>query len=134
MLYMKLSATISKRFDTMFPRPVEVRLVEILGGTTLTIGTFRRNGNPLTITLSRGRLLRSRRFRRAVVDGCGVLANDVAWAIRIMGKEYENDVVRMFEHDEYLEEHGWRLGYVREHDIWNNPRRVFYDMTRFIAA
>ena len=131
---MKLRQKISAKFDSLFQAPVEVRLVEILGGTTLTIGAFRRNGNPLTITLSRGRLLRSKRFRRAVLDGNGILANDVRWAIQILGADYERDVVAAYERDEWLEQHGWRLGYIREYDIWNRPANVMRDMTAFISA
>jgi very-short-patch-repair endonuclease len=131
---MRLRSILSTKYNTLFPAPVEVRLVEILGGTTLTIGRLRRNGRPMTITLSRGRLLRSRRFRRAVLDGQGILANDVKWAIQILGPEYERDVVAAYERDEWLEEHGWRLGYVRAFDIWNHPEKVRENIVPFIAS
>lgn len=112
------------RYERLFPSPVHVRLIEILGGTTITIGTIRRGNRPMTITLSRGRLLRSRKFRRAVLDGMGCLANDVKWAIAIQGPDYERDVVSAFERDEKLEAAGWRLAYVQVRDVWHNPERV----------
>lgn len=111
-------------FERQFPSPVQVRLIEILGGTTITIGSIRHRNVPMTLTLSRGRLLRSKRFRRAVLDGQGVLANDVRWAVQIMGPEYERDVVAAFERDERLEAEGWHLAYVNMRDIWNNPAKV----------
>jgi hypothetical protein len=125
---------LSTYYDSLFQSPVEVRLVEILGGVTLTVGFIRKRGRPMTITLSRGRLLRSKRFRRAVVDGDGMLASDIKWAIKIMGAEYERDVVAAYEHDEYLKAHGWRLGYVRAWDIWNNEEKVRQLIVPFVSA
>lgn len=112
------------RYERLFPSAVDVRLVEILGGTTFTIGGIRRNGRAMTITISRGKLLRSRKFRRAVLDGMGVLANDVRWAIAIQGPEYERDVVAAFERDEKLAAAGWHVAYVQLRDVWHNPDHV----------
>lgn len=112
------------QYERLFPSPVEVRLIEILGGTTFTIGGIRHGNRPMTITLSRGKLLRSRRFRRAVLDGKGVLANDVRHAVILQGADYENKVVEMYERDERLEELGWQLIYVKVRDIWQNPKAV----------
>lgn len=112
------------RWEALFPRAVEVRLIEILGGTTMTLGNIRHNNRPMTIVFSQGRLLRSRHFRRTVIDGRGVLAGDVRWAIMIQGPEYEHDVLMAFERDERLKAEGWRLAYVTVKDLWQNPERV----------
>lgn len=111
-------------YESLFPKPIDVRLLEILGGTTFTIGGIRRYNRPLTIVLSRGKLLRSRRFRRMVLDGQGVLASDIKWAIKIQGEEYERDVVLAFDRDERLRSTGWRVAYVSIKDLWQNPELV----------
>lgn len=130
--FKRLRARLYGWYERQFPTPIDSRLLEILGGTTLTIGALRHNGYPLTLTLSRGRLLRSERFRRQVLGGKGVLASDVKWAIQIMGPEYERQVVSMYERDEKLEAAGWRLLYVRWQDVWHNPKRVRRDVLQFL--
>lgn len=121
------------RYERLFPTPVQARLIEILGGTTITIGGIRRGNRPMTITLSRGKLLRSRKFRHLVLDGMGCLANDVKWAIAIQGPEYERDVVMAYERDEKLEQAGWRVAYVRLADIWQNPNAVRDNLKPFFT-
>lgn len=133
-IYDRIRDVIYAHYEQLFPSAVEVRLVEILGGTTFTIGAIRRHNRAMTITLSRGRLLRSSRFRRGVLDGMGVLANDVQWAVAIMGPEYEHDVVNAFERDEKLEAAGWRLAYVSVRDIWQNPGKVRDNLRPFLTA
>jgi very-short-patch-repair endonuclease len=132
-LYDRFRDSLYARYERLFPSAVQVRLIEILGGTTFTIGRYRRNGRPMTITLSRGKLLRSRKFRRIVLDGMGVLASDIQWAIAIQGAEYERDVVSAYERDERLEAAGWRLAYVQGRDIWHNPARVRESLLPFFA-
>lgn len=131
--YDRLRDYIYFRYERLFPAPVQVRLLEILGGTTITIGAIRHNNRPLTLTLSRGRLLRSAKFRRQVLDGFGVLANDIKWAIAIQGPEYERDVVAAYERDEKWAEQGWRVAHVRIHDIWQNPNAVRDNLTPFFS-
>lgn len=131
--YDRIRDSIYARYERLFPSPIEVRLIEILGGSTFTIGTIRRGDRQLTITLSRGKLLRSERFRRAVLDGKGVLANDVKWAIAIQGPEYERDVVAAYEHDELLKEQGWRVRYIPARDLWQSPTRVRSSVQQFLA-
>jgi hypothetical protein len=121
------------RYESLFPRPVQVRLIEILGGTTITIGGIRHNNRPMTLTISRGKLLRSRRFRRAVINDHGVLATDVRWAIIIQGADYERDVVSAYQRDEQLEREGWNLAYISLKDIWNNPNRVRQNLLPLFA-
>jgi hypothetical protein len=133
-IYDRLRDAIYAYYERLFPSAVEVRLVEILGGTTFTIGRFRRNGRAMTVMLSRGRLLRSRRFRRGVLDGMGVLANDIQWAITIRGADYERNVVAAYERDEKLRTAGWRLAYVSVRDIWHNPDNVRANLLPFLNA
>jgi hypothetical protein len=121
-------------YERQFPSPVQVRLIEILGGTTITIGAIRRHNMPMTITLSRGRLLRSSRLRRGYLDGMGVLANDIQWAIAIKGPEFERDVIMAYERDEKLQQMGWRLAYISARDIWQNPARVRASILPFLNA
>lgn len=132
-IYDNIRDALYARYERLFPTPVQVRLIEILGGTTFTIGRYRHNNRPMTITLSRGSLLRSQKFRRGVLDGMGVLANDVKWAIAIQGSEYERDVVSAYERDERLAEAGWRVAYVQVRDLWNNPQNVRQNLLQFLA-
>jgi hypothetical protein len=131
--YDQIRDAIYTRYERLFPTPVQVRLIEILGGTTFVIGGVRRNNLPMTIVLSRGKLLRSRRFRRAVVDGMGCLASDIKYAIAVQGPEYERRVVEAFERDEKLEAMGWNLVYVRWQDVWQNPSKVRSDVLQFLS-
>jgi len=132
-IYDRIRDGVYARYERFFPTPVQVRLIEILGGTTITIGAVRRNNMPMTITLSRGKLLRSRKFRRTVIDGMGCLASDLKWAIAIQGPEYERDVVAAYERDERLEAAGWRLAYVQVRDIWHNPAAVRKSLLPFLT-
>lgn len=129
----QLKAKLTARYNLLFPEPVETRLLQVLGGSTLTIGAVRRGNKPMTITLSRGRLLRSERFRRSVVDDMGVLANDLRWAISVQGKDYEMDVVKAYEKDERLEAAGWRLMYINARELWQNPDLARQNVMRFLG-
>lgn len=129
----RLRAKLAARYELCFPTPIETRLVEILGGTTLTIGRIRKHGRPMTLIVNRGRLLRSEKFRRAALDGMGVLANDVKWAIAIQGPEYERDVVTAYERDELLREQGWRVRYIPARWLWENPAKARRDVLQFLA-
>jgi very-short-patch-repair endonuclease len=129
----RLRDAVYARYERLFPTPVQVRLIEILGGTTITIGGIRRNNRQLTLTISRGKLLRSAKFRRMVLDGRGVLANDIMWAIAVQGSEYERDVVSAYERDERLRAAGWRLAYVNVRDVWTNPASVRNNILQFLA-
>lgn len=132
---MRIRSAIQKAWKSCFPRPVETRLINVLGGTTLTLGWLRdkATGHQFTLILSRGKLLRSERFRRAALTPGGILANDIKWAIAVQGPEYEHDVVAAYEQDEKLAAAGWRLWYVRAADVWQNPGRVKKDVLQFLA-
>jgi len=130
----QIKALLIKRYALLFPDPVETRLLQVLGGSTLTIGAVRRSNKPMTITLSRGRLLRSERFRRSALNGCGVLANDIQMAIQIEGKDYERKVVEMYERDEKLREQGWYVRYIPERWLYNNPERVKQVVGQFLYS
>ena len=103
-----------KRLLKHYQNPEQIRLEQILGATTITIGRFRdkATGYPLSFVLSRGHILRSEKFRRTIVDDMGVIANDVKLAIAIQGREYEHDVVAAYERDEYLSSKGWTIKYI----------------------
>lgn len=131
--YATLWEWLRRRWKSLFPKPAEVRLLQILGGSVIVIGSIRRNGRPLTITLSRGRLLRSERFRRSVIDDQGMLANDVRWAIAIQGKDYERDVIAAYEQDEQLQAAGWRVRWIPEAWLWTNPSRVRKNVLQFLS-
>jgi hypothetical protein len=122
------------RYERLFPTALDARLVQVLGGTTFTIGGIRRNGRPMTIVLSRGKMLRSRKFRKVVLDGMGCLANDVKWAIAIQGPEYERDVVTAYERDERLAAAGWRVAYIQVRDLWQSPERVRANLRPIFGA
>lgn len=130
----RIRHTLAERYELLFPAPSEVRLMQILGATTVTIGRWRhkKTGRPLTFVLSRGHLLRSEKFRRSVVDGNGVLANDVRMAITIRGPEYERDVVAAYERDEYLKNKGWTIKAIPQSWLLSNPKKVRTSVLQFI--
>ncbi len=135
----KAKTAIIKRREQLYPKPLETRLITVLGGTVLTVGAFRhkKTGYPLSLVLSRGRLLRSERFRRSVrVDDGGTLelANDIKWAITIRGSEYYRDVVAAYERDELLKEQGWRIRYISMRDLGERPGQVRADIRSFFLA
>lgn len=127
-IYDRIRDAFYARYERLFPPFIETRLIEILGGTVITIGSRRHNGRQMKIIISRGKLLRSRKFRKTVLDGMGVLANDVKWAIAVYGSEYERDVVAAYERDEKLEREGWRVAYIRRDDIEKNPTKVLENL------
>lgn len=129
----KIKARIARELDRLFPTREQVQLIEILGGATLTLGMFRKHGRQLTIVLNRGRLLRSERFRRRVINDMGVLANDVQWAIEIKGQEYERDVVAAYERDQELRSQGWRLMSIKATDLWLRPNQVRSTIKQFLV-
>lgn len=129
-----VTAALHDRYVRMFPDPMETRLIQILGGTTITIGAFRRDNRPMTIVLSNGRLLRSERFRRSVVDDQGMLANDLKWAIKLQGPEYERDVVRAYEIDEAMAEAGWIIKTIPVRWLYENPNKVRTSVRQFIYS
>jgi very-short-patch-repair endonuclease len=129
-----LKQRLTTKLASLYPDPQQTRLENILGATTVTCGRFRRNGKPLTITLSRGRLLRSERFRRSVVDDMGVLANDIRMAIQVEGPEYERQVVAMYERDEKLREQGWVVRYIPQRWLWENPAKVRQAVKQFVYS
>lgn len=133
-LYDRLRDAAYARYERLFPAPIETRLIEVLGGTVITVGSRRHNDRQMKIIISRGKLLRSRRFRNTVIDGMGVLANDVQWAIAVRGPEYQRDVVAAYERDERLKAAGWRVAYINYLDIENNPRQVYEKLLPFVTA
>ena len=130
----QLKTKLDAYIETLFPPADETRLIEVLGGTTITIGGLRRNGRQLTIVLSRGGLLRSERFRRAALNSDGVLANDIQWAIKIRGHEYERDVVSAYELDERMKADGWRVRNIPARWLYEQPEKVRSIVQSFIYA
>lgn len=122
------------KFPKLYPKPTDVRLIQVLGGVTLTIGFMRDRvtGYPLTIVFSKGRLLKSEHFRRAVLDNMGVLANDVKRAIALQGVEYERDVVAAYERDERLKSAGWNVLHIPAHWLWTDPSKVRQTVGNFV--
>src|SRR5690348_7865918 len=94
-LLSRLKATLSSWYYNQFHDPAEVRLLEICGGTTFTIGRLTYDGRPFTLILSHGKLLKSEGFRRVALDNKSILyMNDVNQVLAIQGYDYERDVVR----------------------------------------
>lgn len=81
------------------------------------------NEFPLTIVLSRGKILRRHKIRREVRVGRYYvdLANDIGWGIEIDGKYFHMNVVADFDRDAYLLERGWRVIHIKAARIWNDP-------------
>lgn len=99
----------------LFMTPAEVRLLHILGGSTVTLGFLRdrETSLPVTLIVSRGRLLRREGFKRRVMVAGQMLsfANARGLAITLL-QGYENDVLAYMEQSEQLAEAGWRVCYV----------------------
>lgn len=121
--------------DGLFPHPAEVRLLEVLGGITVTIGRIQRGGRPLTFILSEGKLLKSEHFRRVAADNKTVLyMNDVQHVLAIRADDFKRDVIGEFEADEALREQGYRIRSIPESLIINNPRQAKLSIQKFIFS
>lgn len=119
--------------DKCFPDAAEVRLLEVLGGTTLTIGAIQRGGRTCTLILSKGRLLRSERFRRVAADSRMVLwMNDVGQILAVQGRDYEHDIVKYFEADEALKQQGFRVQWLPELWLEKMPTRALRAVQNFV--
>lgn len=125
----------SRRWSNCFPKPAEVRLLSILGGSSLTLGFIksRETGYPLTLVLSRGPVLRAEKFKFAAGGSLINLANDIKWGLCIEGAEYEHDVVTAQEMRDYLTGRDWHLLYIPERWLWSNPAKVRDMVLQFVA-
>ncbi len=128
-----LKAHITANYAGLFPDPAEVRLLEILGGSTLTIGSIKRDGRPLTVILSYGYLLKSEHFKRVATDNKSILyMNDINQIIYVRPNEYERNVVTYFEQEESLKSRGFRLRTIPESWLMTNPLRARNSVRQFI--
>lgn len=130
----KLKEQLNVKTERFYPRPAEVKLIQVLGGKTLTIPTIRsqQTGLPMTIVLSRGKILRREHFKRTG-DTLILFSNDLKWALALQGREYERDVVAAYERDEELINSGWRIKYIRAYDLWHNPVELRKNLLQFLT-
>jgi hypothetical protein len=130
-----VKAAIHSRYLECFPEPSEVRLLELCGGITFTIGRIKRDGKPMTIILSNGKLLRSEHFKRVAYDNrTTIYLNDINQAIIIRGNDYQHDVVRYLEQEEKLMARGIRVKYIPQSWLENNPMTALQSVQHFIYS
>ncbi len=130
----KLKEQLNNKTKQLYATPAEVRLIQIMGGRTLTIHALRsaKSGLPVTLVLSRGKYLRREHFRRTG-DRLILFSNDIKWALALQGREYERDVVAAYERDQKMQANGWRVKYIRADWLWNKPELVRQDVLQFLA-
>lgn len=128
-----VKAAIHDRYLQQFPEPAEVRLLELCGGITFTIGRIKRDGKPMTIILSNGKLLKSEKFQRVALENKAILyMNDIGQAICIQGKEYERDIVAAQQLEDEFNERGIRVRYIPQSWLDNNPLKALQSVQSFI--
>jgi len=127
----KLTDLIVNRYALLFPDQTTVRLMQILGSSTLVIGSVRQHGRPMTIVLWRGAMLRSENFRLAYVDGKPVLSNDVRMAIALEDDDRTRDILIDQHYDEVFSERGYNVRWIPARWL-SQPAKVKADVSRFI--
>lgn len=134
-IYDDMKAALRSRYLQCFIEPAEVRLLEIVGGTTLTIGRIKRDGKPMTIVLTHGKLLRSENFKRVAIDNKSILyMNDVNHAIMIQLDDYKQDIVKEQELSEKFMEAGIVVRYIPQRWLENNPMKALSSVQQFIYS
>lgn len=129
----KIKSSLHARYASLFPNPAEVRLLEVCGGITLTIGKIKRHGRPMTIIFSEGRLLKSEQFQRIALDNKAILyMNDINQVIAIQGNDYERNIVKYQELEDSLLERGMRVRYIPQRWLESNPMRALESIQQFI--
>jgi hypothetical protein len=118
-----------------FIEPAETRLLEICGATTITIGRIKRDGKPMTIVLTHGKLLRSEHFKKVAIDNKSILyMNDVNHAIMIQLDDGKMDIVKEQELSDKFMEAGIRVRYIPQRLLENNPLKVLQSINQFIYS
>lgn len=126
-----------KRFSrqSLFPTYEEVRIIQVLGGTVVTIRRIRdkETHRPLRIVVRQPRILKREHFRRTG-DSLILFSNDLKMGLAIQGREYERDVVAAYERDQFLISMGWRVRYIRAKDLFHNPEVAKRSILQFLNA
>lgn len=128
-------ARLTRAYLSLYPKATEIKLIEIMGGKTLTLDFIvsRKNGRPLTLILSRGSTLRREHFRRTG-DSLILFSNDLKWALALQGRDYERDVVAAYERDTELRAEGWHIMYIPVNWLRDDPAKVRHAVTGFLAT
>jgi hypothetical protein len=130
-----VKAALHSRYVHCFPEPAEVRLLELCGGITFTIGRIKRDGKPLTIIFSQGHLLKSEKFQRVASENKSILyANDIGQIICIQGSDYERNVVAYQEQEDKLLQRGYRVKYIPQRWLETNPLLALNSVKSFIYS
>lgn len=128
-----MKAALRSRYLQCFHDAAEIRLLELCGATTLTIGRIKRDGRVMTIVLSNGKLLKSEKFRRVALENKAVLyMNDVGHVLGILGHDYETNVLKYQDMEDSLESRGYRVQFIPQRWLENNPSRALQSVQRFI--
>jgi hypothetical protein len=132
-IYDDMKAALRSRYLQTFIEPAETRLLEICGATTITIGRIKRDGKPMTIVLTHGKLLRSEGFQKVAIDNQSVLyMNDVNHAIMIQLDSYKQDIVKEQEMADKFIEAGIRVRYIPQRWLESNPLKALQSIQQFI--
>ena len=143
--YYRLRSQYWRAKRLLFPSPAEVRFMQLMGAHILTPHIYKlrpinKNGFPLCIVISRGKILRQAKLRREVRIGrCYVdFANDLNWIIEIDGTPYHQDVVADFDREVYMREYlrkqkkDLRILRVPAPRLWHARARVQRDVIAFL--
>lgn len=127
----RIESMLRSRYDALFPDPTTVRLMQILGSSTLCIGGIRKRGRPMTIVLFRGWLLRSEHFKLVYIDGKPMLSNDLKMAISVEDDDRVRDILVEQERKERLEAEGYYVQWIPTRML-NRPGQLKQLVARFI--
>lgn len=134
-LYGNVKAALRSRYLQCFIEPSEVRLLTILGGSVLTIGQIKRDGRPMSIVFSHGKLLKSEHFKKIALDNQSILyMNDVNHAIMVQMDGYKQDIVKEQMLSDKFMEAGIRVRYIPQRWLENNPMKALQSVNQFIYS
>lgn len=128
----RLKYALNERVDMLFPNPLAVRLLNALGASTVTIGRVRKGHKPMTIVLSKGRLLASENFKLDTLNGQVCLINDVRFVIGVESDDYHSDIVLGQQLDDWLADHNYHALWIPKRWIQGDPSRVRQFVAQYI--
>lgn len=118
--------------------------MRLMGAKLFTLGWLKSTpqGFPLTLVLSRGKILRRAKIKREVRIGrCWTdFANDLYWCIEIDGSPWHQDVVADFDREVYMKEYllrqhkDMRILRIPAPRLWHDSAGVQRDVLKFLAA
>jgi very-short-patch-repair endonuclease len=137
--YYRNRAKWGRRRRMIFPSPLELEFVELMGGKVWRSKRIRdrKRNFPLAIILSMGPVLGGENMKREVRYGRYFVdfSNDVNRVIEIDGAQYHMDVVADMDREIYLtsKPYNCRILRIKTYEIRNQPDRVQQKTMKFLT-